>query len=133
MYLSVLKPLWRPILLPPSKATKPLASLSAALPLNRLPRVLLPDTAISLHHLWVPLRDPSHELRVAIISNEGPALLDVAVIIESNGRVGYGGVRRVGGRGGTVLDQRLGVFEIPIYGLDSGFDAVFLGIVGLAL
>ena len=59
----------------------------------------------------IPLRNPTDQLRVIVISNERPALL-VAV--------------RAGRARPLVLDERLGVFEVAVDSLDGRLDAVFL-------
>lgn len=61
-----------------------------------------------------PLGDTSGEFGIRFVADEGPAFLvaragDVVVV-----------------EGGAVFDQRFGVFEIAVDGLDGGGDAIFL-------
>lgn len=61
----------------------------------------------------LPLGDAPRQLRIALVADESPGLLEIVVVI-------VGGVRT------TLLDQRLGVVEVAVDGLDGVVDAVFL-------
>lgn len=61
----------------------------------------------------LPLRNLPRQLRIILVPDKGPALLVAQVIV----------------RAAPVLDQRLGVLEIAVDGLDGGPDPVFLYIV----
>lgn len=61
----------------------------------------------------LPLGDAPRQLRIALVANEGPGFLEIVAVI-------VGGVRA------TLLDQRFGIVEVAVDGLDRVVDAVFL-------
>lgn len=61
-----------------------------------------------------PLSQASHHLRIALVTNKGPAFLVAHVIIFRRCR--------------PILDQRFGVLKVAIYRLDSVCDTGFLGL-----
>lgn len=61
----------------------------------------------------LPLRDASCQFRIALVADEGPGLLEIVTVV-------------VGGERAALLDQRLGVVEVAVDGLDGVVDAVFL-------
>lgn len=77
----------------------------------------LPSPALSYLEALpgLPFDNPSRQLGVTLITYECPALL-VHVAISS----------AIGIHVGAVLDQGLGIFQIPIYSLDGGCYAIFL-------
>lgn len=77
---------------------------------------LLPPVLGNLKALpRLPLRDPPRQFRIALVANERPALFVVAF---SSGSITV--------HVGAVLDERSGVFQVPIDGLDGRCNTIFL-------
>ena len=60
---------------------------------------------------WIPFGDPSSKLGIAFVSDKRPALFIANVVV---------------GVDGAVLDQRFGVFEVTVDGLDRGGNSILL-------
>ena len=61
----------------------------------------------------LPLGDTPGEFRITFVADKSPSLLEIVAVV-------VGGVRP------TFLDQRLGIVEVAVDGLDGVVDAVFL-------
>jgi len=61
----------------------------------------------------LPLGDAPSELRIALVTDKGPGLFEIVAVVVR-------GVRA------TLLDQRLGVVEVAVDGLNGVVDAAFL-------
>ena len=64
-------------------------------------------------HRNLPLGNASDQLRVALVADECPAFLVTALELRPTRRQ-------------FLLDERLGILKVPVDGLDSGGDAIFL-------
>lgn len=74
----------------------------------------IPPSVPCLRHR-LPFGDPSRKFWVRFVADKGPALL-----------VGSATKVVVRACGSAVLDERFGVFEVAVDGLDGGCDAGFL-------
>ena len=126
---SIQKNLTNPLLPVPSPNTQSLGSPThAAFSLDHLGRVSALETTLPLdQRLWMPLSDPLHKLRIAVVPNERPALFDVAIFTVLVAWIRYCGGGRARCRGGSaVFNQCLRIFQIPVNGLDSSFYSILL-------
>lgn len=69
----------------------------------------------------LPVLDALLEFRVTFVADERPVLLDLVAVVEVVGRARQGFLRR-----DARVDKALGVFQVPVQGLDRVGDAVFL-------